>query len=250
MPSIHLIIIGDEILSGRRADKHFEFARDLLAERNLSISSVRYVGDDSVELVHTLRESFARSDVITFLFGGIGATPDDKTRQAAAIALGLPLVRHAQGVAEIEAQFGTEAYPIRVRMSDFPEGATLIPNPVNRVSGFAIKAHYFMPGFPQMSWPMMRWVLDTHYPNLMAVSQQVSSILVEGQSESLWVEWMEQFEQHFPQLKIYSLPHLGEDGSRYVELGCVGDANLTPVGFAALLAEAERRQLVFTRMAG
>jgi molybdopterin-biosynthesis enzyme MoeA-like protein len=245
MPSIHLIIIGDEILSGRRADKHFEFARNLLAERHLSLASVCYVGDDTNELVKTLQESFARSDAITFVFGGIGATPDDKTRQAASVALGLLLVRHAQGVAEIEAQFGAEAYPIRVRMADFPEGATLIPNPVNRVSGFAIKSHYFMPGFPQMSWPMMRWVLDTHYPNLMAVSQQVSSILVEGQSESLWVEWMEQFEQRFPQLKIYSLPHLGEDGSRHVELGCVGDANLTPLGFAELLAEAERRQAVF-----
>lgn len=246
MPSIHLIIIGDEILSGRRADKHFEFARDLLAERNLSLASVRYVGDDTTELVKTLQESFARSDVITFVFGGIGATPDDKTRQAAAVALGLPLVRHVQGVAEIEAQFGAEAYPIRVRMADFPEGATLIPNPVNRVSGFAIKSHYFMPGFPQMSWPMMRWVLDTHYPNLMGVSQQASSILVHGQSESLWVEWMNQFEQRFPQLKIYSLPHLGEDGSRHIELGCVGDVNLTPLGFAELLAEAERRKAVFS----
>ncbi len=246
MPSIHLIIIGDEILSGRRADKHFEFARDLLAERHLSLASVRYVGDDTTELVKTLQESFARSDVITFVFGGIGATPDDKTRQAAAVALGLPLVRHAQGVAEIEAQFGAEAYPIRVRMADFPEGASLIPNPVNRVSGFAIQSHYFMPGFPQMSWPMMRWVLDTHYPNLMGVSQQVSSILVHGQSESLWVEWMDQFEQRFPQLKIYSLPHLGEDGSRHIELGCAGDARLTPLGFAELLAEAERRQAVFS----
>lgn len=88
MPSIHLVIIGDEILSGRRADKHFEFARDLLAERNLSLAGVRYVGDDTTELVQTLKESFARTHAITFVFGGIGATPDDKTRQAAAVALG------------------------------------------------------------------------------------------------------------------------------------------------------------------
>jgi molybdopterin-biosynthesis enzyme MoeA-like protein len=250
MPSIHLMIIGDEILSGRRADKHFEFARDLLAERNLSLASVRYVGDDTAELVQALKESFSRSDAITFVFGGIGATPDDKTRQAAAVALGVPLLRHPQGVAEIEAQFGADAYPIRVRMADFPEGASLIPNPVNRVAGFAINAHYFMPGFPQMSWPMMRWVLGTHYPNLIGVPQQVSSMLVQGQSESLWVDWMEQFEQRFPQLKIYSLPHLGEDGSRHIELGCVGDANLTPLGFAELLAEAERRQAAFNIVAG
>ncbi len=241
MQFIHLIIIGDEILSGRRADKHFEFARELLAERNLSLTSVHYVGDDTTELVQTLKASFARTHAITFVFGGIGATPDDKTRQAAAAALGLPLVRHAQGVAEIEAQFGAEAYPIRVRMADFPEGASLIPNPVNRVSGFAIREHYFMPGFPQMSWPMMRWVLDTHYPDLIGVPQQVSSILVQGQSESLWVEWMEQFEQRFPQLKIYSLPHLGEDGSRHIELGCVGEEAQVALGLKTLIQEAEAR---------
>lgn len=250
MPSIHLVIIGDEILSGRRADKHFEFARDLLAERNLSLASVRYVGDDTTELVQTLKESFARTHAITFVFGGIGATPDDKTRQAAAVALGVPLVRHSQGVAEIEAQFGADAYPIRVRMADFPEGASLIPNPVNRVSGFSIRGHYFMPGFPQMSWPMMRWVLDTYYADLIGVHQQVASILVQGQSESLWVDWMEQFEQRFPQLKIYSLPHLGEEGSRHIELGCVGEATLAQAGFAELLAEVERREATFSIVSG
>ncbi|MBD3767676.1 MAG: competence/damage-inducible protein A [Gammaproteobacteria bacterium] len=250
MQSIHLIIIGDEILSGRRADKHFEFARDLLAERHLSLASVRYVGDDTTELVQTLKESFARTHAITFVLGGIGATPDDKTRQAAAVALDLPLVRHAQGVAEIEAQFGSDAYPIRVRMADFPQGSSLIPNPVNRVSGFSIREHYFMPGFPQMSWPMMRWVLDTHYADLMGVPQQVYRILIQGQSESLWVHWMEQFEQRFPQLKIYSLPHLGEDGSRHIELGCVGEVAWVQAGFAELLAEAERREVTFSIVSG
>lgn len=245
MPSIHLIIIGDEILSGRRADKHFEFARGLLAERNLSLSSVRYVGDDTTELVQTLKESFARTDSVTFVFGGIGATPDDKTRQAAAAALGLPLVRHAQGVAEIEAQFGAEAYPIRVRMADFPEGATLIPNPVNRVAGFAIRQHYFMPGFPQMSWPMMRWVLATHYSDLIGDVQRVAKILVYDQSESLWVNWMEAFEQRFPKLKLYSLPHLADDGSRHIELGCIGAEDDVILGFAEMQQEAKQRGIQF-----
>lgn len=241
MPSIHLIIIGDEIMSGRRSDKHFEFARGLLAERNLSLTSVRYVGDDTTELVQTLKESFARTDAISFVFGGIGATPDDKTRQAAAVALGLPLVRHVQGVAEIEAQFGAEAYPIRVRMADFPQGASLIPNPVNRVSGFSIQQHYFMPGFPQMSWPMMRWVLDTHYADLAAEPQVVGNIIIHHQSESLWVEWMEAFEVQFPSVKIYSLPHLGEDTSRHIELGCIGSASAVAQGLSAMVDEAEKR---------
>ncbi|HQR96783.1 MAG TPA: competence/damage-inducible protein A, partial [Thiotrichales bacterium] len=60
------------------------------------------------------------------------------------------------------------------------------------------------------------------------------------------VDWMEQFEQRFPQLKIYSLPHLGEDGSRHIELGCVGEATLAQAGFAELLAEAGRREATFS----
>lgn len=243
--AIHLIIIGDEILSGRREDKHFEFARTLLAERNLTLAGVRYVGDDTHELVRVLKESFATSDRITFAFGGIGATPDDKTRQAAAAALQRPLIRHAGAVAEIEAQFGTEAYPIRVRMADFPQGSALIPNPINRVAGFSVEQHYFMPGFPQMSWPMMRWVLDTHYPSLYGQQQAVQHILIEGQSESLWVDWMERFELQFPQLKLYSLPHLGADGSRHIELGCVGTPALVAQGMAVMQAEARRRAVVW-----
>jgi molybdopterin-biosynthesis enzyme MoeA-like protein len=243
MQDIHLIIIGDEILSGRREDKHFEFARGLLAERNLTLAGVRYVGDDTTELLRVLKESFARPNSLTFSFGGIGATPDDKTRQTAAAALGLPLIRHQGAVAEIEAQFAAEAYPIRVRMADLPQGAELIPNPINRVPGFSIQQHYFMPGFPQMSWAMMRWVLNTHYPDLRGQQQVVERVMIEGQSESLWVDWMEGFERQFPQLKLYSLPHIGDDGSRHIELGCVGVPELAAQGLAAMQAEVARRSL-------
>jgi molybdopterin-biosynthesis enzyme MoeA-like protein len=239
--NIHLIIIGDEILSGRREDKHFEFARGLLAERNLILTGVRYVGDDTTELLRVLKESFARPNSLTFSFGGIGATPDDKTRQTAAAALGLPLIRHQGAVAEIEAQFAADAYPIRVHMADLPQGADLIPNPLNRVPGFSIQQHYFMPGFPQMSWAMMRWVLNTHYPNLRGQQQVVERVIIEGQSESLWVDWMEDFEHQFPQLKLYSLPHIGDDGSRHIELGCVGVPELAAQGLAAMQAEVARR---------
>ncbi len=244
MQNIYLIIIGDEILSGRREDKHFEFARGLLAERNLILAGVRYVGDDTSELLRVLKESFARSNSITFSFGGIGATPDDKTRQAVAAALALPMVRHESAVREIEMQFGEDTYPIRVRMADFVEGAELIPNPVNRVAGFSIAQHYFMPGFPQMSWPMMRWVLDTYYPDLQGEVQVVERIVIENQSESLWVEWMESFERQFPKLKLYSLPHIGDDGSRHIELGCVGAPILAKEGLMAIKNELVRRMIV------
>ena len=101
-----------------------------------------------------------------FSFGGIGATPDDHTRQAAAAALGVPLERHPEAVAEIEARFGADAYPHRVLMAEFPAGASIIPNPFNRIAAFSVRDHHFLPGFPQMAWPMLDWVLATHYPDL------------------------------------------------------------------------------------
>jgi molybdopterin-biosynthesis enzyme MoeA-like protein len=242
LPKIHIIIIGDEILSGRREDKHFAFVRELLAERNLTPTSVTYTGDAARALTEVFKYSFSRTNSITFSFGGIGATPDDKTRQAVASALAIPLERNLQAVAEIEAQFGEGAYPIRVQMADIPQGSTLIPNPINRVAGFSIQHHHFMPGFPQMSWPMMRWVLDTHYPQVRGHLQTVKAIIIEQESESLWVTWMEQFERNFPELKLYSLPHLGEDGSRHIELGCLGEPSLVEAGVSAMISEANHRK--------
>ena len=162
IPNIGIYVIGDEILSGKRQDAHLSKAIEILKTRGLQLSWAEYLGDVPELLVSSFKRSLRTSDIVVS-FGGIGATPDDFTRQAAAEALDVPIERHAGAVAEIETQFGEAAYPKRVLMADFPKGAELIPNPINRVAGFSIKQHYFMPGFPQMSHPMMEWVLDTYY---------------------------------------------------------------------------------------
>ena len=91
--SFGLIIVGDEILSGKRADKHMPKVIELLAARGLALSWVRYVGDDRERITAALRDAFASGDVV-FSCGGIGATPDDHTRQCAAAALGVELALH------------------------------------------------------------------------------------------------------------------------------------------------------------
>ena len=153
-PHFGAYIIGDEILSGKRQDKHLAQLIQTLASRGLQLAWCEYLGDNPGHITRSLQRSFASGDIV-FSFGGIGATPDDHTRQSAAAALGLPIIRHAGAVAEIEAQFGEGAYPKRVLMADFPQGAELIPNPINRVAGFRINQHHFLPGFPEMAWPMM-----------------------------------------------------------------------------------------------
>lgn len=241
MKQAHLIIVGDEILSGRRVDGHFAHVRDTLAKRGIALASVRLVGDDLGELSAHLRESMTRTNAVVFCCGGIGATPDDMTRQAAAMAAGVPLVRHAGAVAEIEAQFGADAYPVRVRMADLPQGASLIPNPVNRVPGFSLGDHHFMPGFPQMTWPMIDWLLATRYADWQGVVTVARSIRLQGMSESQWLDYMEAFGQRFPDLKLFSLPHMGADGTRVLELGCVGEASAAQAGVQDMQAEAARR---------
>ena len=223
-PNIGIYIIGDEILSGKRQDAHLSKAIEILKERGLQLSWAEYLSDDPARLVAHFKRSFTSGDIV-FSFGGIGATPDDFTRQAAADALELPIVRHVGAVAEIEAQFGEAAYPKRVLMADFPQDADLIPNPVNRVAGFSIKQHYFMPGFPQMSHPMMAWVLDTHYPHLFhqhVVSE--ASIWVMDAGESALLDLMNHFVEKYPALKLFSLPRL--DDRRTTELGMKGEKAL------------------------
>ena len=224
MKTFGIYIIGDEILSGKRQDAHLSFVVQALKARGLQLAWANFLGDIPEQITSSLKASMARADVV-FSFGGIGATPDDFTRQCAADAAGLPIERHLAAVAEIEAQYGESAYPKRVLMADFPQGATLIPNPINRVSGFAINEHYFVPGFPEMSHPMILWVLDTYYPHLFHQQDYIeASILVMEAGESRLIDLMNHILAKYPDLKLFSLPKL--DKQRTTELGVKGVASL------------------------
>lgn len=223
MQSFGIYIIGDEILSGKRQDKHLTKAIELLSARGLQLSWASYLGDIPSQITAALTASIARGDIV-FSFGGIGATPDDFTRQCAAAALGVPIERHASAVAELEARFGEAAYPKRVLMADFPKGADLIPNPVNRVAGFSIREHYFVPGFPEMAHPMVEWVLDTYYPHLFHQQDYIeASILVFDAGESQLIDMMQEILTVHTEIKLFSLPKL--DARRTIELGVKGPNN-------------------------
>lgn len=217
-------VIGDELLVGKRQDKHLAFLIGALAKRGLRLSWATYLGDDPVRLTAALRASLASSDVV-FSFGGIGATPDDHTRQCAAAAAGAGLRLHPEAERELRARFGGELTPQRLQMGEFPEGATVIPNPVNRVPGFSLGEHHFVPGFPQMAWPMVEWVLDQRYRALFDRDRwSEASILVYEAGESQLIAAMEAVGRRFTGIKVFSLPSMGADGSRrHVELGVRGD---------------------------
>ena len=217
-------IIGDEILVGKREDKHLSFLIGALAKRGLRLAWAQYLGDDPERLTAALRRSLASKEVV-FSFGGIGATPDDHTRQCAAAALNLELKIHPDAEREIRARFAGEVTPQRLQMGEFPLGSTIIPNPVNRIPGFSLREHHFVPGFPQMAWPMVEWVLDTKYKDLFNRDRWAeASILVFEAGESQLIPAMRAVEAGFAGIKVFSLPSMGKDGSRiHVELGVRGD---------------------------
>ncbi len=245
--NIGLIIVGDEILSGKRADKHMPKCIELLAARGMSLSWARYVGDDRPRITAVLRDAFASGDLV-FSCGGIGATPDDHTRQCAAAALGRSLELHPQAQAfieermrEVAAEQGQPFEPDRrdnlhrLNMGMFPAGAEIIPNPYNKIAGFSVDHVHFVPGFPVMAWPMMEWVLDQRYAHLFGAGRPIErSVIVFGAMEAALTPLMERIEAQFAGVKVFSLPSVDHpEWGRHIELGV--KAPLDPLeAFAAL----------------
>lgn len=267
-PHFGIIIVGDEILSGKRADKHMPKAIELLAARGLQLSYADYVGDDPERITATLARAFAaartRGDVV-FSFGGIGATPDDHTRHCAARALGVALELHPQAkvlirerMHDVAREQGLPFEPDRednihrLNMGSFPVGASIIPNPYNKIPGFfcapsgGSEPHavgerggiYFVPGFPVMAWPMVEWVLDTHFSHLHRVQAYMEkSVIVMGSMEAMLTPLMLEIEARHPGVKVFSLPSMDHaEYGRHIELGVKGAPADVNAAFPGVLA--------------
>ena len=216
---IHALIIGDEILSGKRKDKHLTHLIEALKKNNFQISRADYISDDTEEIKKTLEQ---KKGVIVFCFGGIGATPDDCTRSAAALAHKKLLSRHPEAKVLIEKQFGKEAYPKRILMADLPEESFVIPNPINNIPGFFINQHFFMPGFPEMAWPMIDWVIENHLSKTeKSKKYEDYSIWLDNVSESSLIDLMNLAQSKYQRIKIYSLPKMHP--KKMLELGVRGE---------------------------
>lgn len=267
-----LIIIGDEILSGKRADKHLVRAIELLGQRGLPLAYADYVGDDPARITTTLACAFASGDVV-FSFGGIGATPDDHTRQCAGLALQRELVLHPEAAALIRERMQDLAHEQglpyqpergdnlhRLNMAMFPDGAHIIPNPFNKIAGFSIfgqpvpeqerwvqvhsAAHavgerggvHFLPGFPVMAWPMLEWVLDTYYAHLFDRGHWLEqSVVVFHTMEAVLTPLMQDIERQYA-VKVFSLPSVDHpQWGRHIELGVKGRPEAVTQAYSSLL---------------
>lgn len=260
--NLGLVIIGDEILSGKRADKHLTKAIELLGVRGLQVAYADYVGDSPERIIGTLKRAFASGDIV-FSFGGIGATPDDHTRQCAARALGVELALHPQAallirerMQDVARENGLPYEPQRddnihrLNMGMFPVGAGIIPNPFNKIPGFSCAGSdaghvHFVPGFPVMAWPMLEWVLDTLYPHLFTENAWVEqSVIVFGAMEATLTPLMEQLEREHHPVKVFSLPSVDHPQyGRHIELGVKGDPALVARAYTELLAGLRKAEV-------
>ena len=172
-----------------------------------------------------------------FTFGGIGATPDDYTRQCAAAAMGVALHVHPEALAAMAAKHDFELTPNRVKMAEFPVGATIIPNPYNQIAAFSCGDHHFLPGFPEMAWPMMEWVLASKYQHLfnrVAFAEEI--IVIHEAGESNLIDAMNRIVAGFPSTKLSSLPQHLPSG-RIIELSIRGDPAAVPLAMQQMKNE-------------
>jgi molybdopterin-biosynthesis enzyme MoeA-like protein len=250
MRTFGLIIIGDEILSGKRQDKHLPKVIELLSARGLALAWARYVGDHRGHITAALKDAFDSGDIV-FSCGGIGATPDDHTRQCAAAALGRPLALHPEAETLIRERMRDTAREQglvydpdrpdnlhRLNMGMFPEGAAIIRNPYNKIPGFSVGDVHFVPGFPVMAHPMIESLLDGAYRGQHGSQVQTErSVIVMGSMEATLTPLMEALEARFAGIKVFSLPSVDHPTyGRHIELGVKGRPDDTVPAFAELLA--------------
>jgi molybdopterin-biosynthesis enzyme MoeA-like protein len=261
-PDIGIIIIGDEILSGKRTDKHLSKFIELLSERGLQLSWAEYVGDSPERITRALSRAFASGDMV-FSCGGIGATPDDHTRQCAAKALGLNLMLHPEAKALILERMRDTALEQgvafepdrhdnvhRLNMGMFPEGAAIIRNAYNKIPGFSCKGQglghvHFVPGFPVMAWPMMQEKLDAYCQTWGTAPLRIEkSVIVFGAMEATLTPLMELIEAQHPGVKVFSLPSVDHpQWGKHIELGVKGTAENAQEAYTALLSGLQNFEL-------
>jgi len=208
-PKFFAVIIGSEILDGRRNDKHFEFLKAELGKRGWILSGVYLIEDDIELMKQTYQNIRLIPNSVIFSFGGIGATPDDYTREvSASIFTDGNLEINIEFRDRIVKKFGVKGSVHRVNMSNLPKDAKLLyDNPVNKMNGFYLENRFFfVPGFPEMSHPMIREALEKFFPKN---SEEIFSysIFIET-SENILIDWMNQLPKN---ITLSSLPKLEKD---------------------------------------
>lgn len=205
-----LIIIGNEILSGRTQDKNLAYLAEKLNAVGVRLMEARVIPDIEQFIIDTVNYCRARYDYV-FTTGGIGPTHDDITSACVAKAFGQKLIRHPEAERLLRESYATRDVPLneaRLRMADVPENATLIPNHVTAAPGFKVDNVYVMAGVPKI----MQAMLDTVLPTLKGSSTMFSVNVNTDLAEGTIADELADIQKHFPTVEIGSYPHFVAGG--------------------------------------
>lgn len=208
-PNAGIIIIGNEILSGRTQDKNVQYIATKLTEIGVRLREVRVIPDDEQIIVDTVNH-FRQTYSYVFTSGGIGPTHDDITADSIAKAFGVENKTHEEAYAVLLAHYGSEEEftPARQRMAKVPEGATLVPNPVSAAPGFRMDNVYVMAGVPRI----MQGMLDHIVPELKGGAPILSHSISCAIPESVLAEDLGAVQAEHTDVDIGSYPHF-HDGN-------------------------------------
>ncbi len=240
-PHFFTLIIGTEILNRRRRDKHFDFVTQALLKKGHKLAGSFIIEDDPALIVQTIRFIASQPNPVLFSFGGIGSTPDDHTRKCASIALKdghLPLHKEAKKI--IVGKLGEKAYPHAVKMAELPKGAKLLDNPVNKMPAFSLdERFFFMPGFPEMSHPMVEEIIKKLIPDPKKYYRHTLTALCK---ESALIEIMEKMPRG---VEFSSLPKLYNDGWRVSISVASEDGSLAEEAFQMYIDLLKEKKIPF-----
>jgi molybdenum cofactor synthesis domain-containing protein len=204
-PTAAMLVVGDEILSGRTRDSNLHFLAQELARVGVDLREARVVADDRAAIARAVRDLAAAHDHL-FTSGGIGPTHDDITADGVAEALGLPLAVRADALALLEAHYdrqGVEINAARLRMARVPEGAVLIANPISAAPGFSVGNVHVMAGVPRIFEAMLAELL----PRLAAGTPLLSQSYRIERGEGEIAGSLAALARDFPDLAIGSYPY-------------------------------------------
>ncbi|MBO9601993.1 MAG: competence/damage-inducible protein A [Novosphingobium sp.] len=210
-----LIVIGDEILSGRTHDKNIAQVASWLQVQNIRLKEVRVVADDPPAIVAAVNALRATNDYL-FTTGGIGPTHDDITVDAVATALGVAVVVHPEARAILEAYYATRGglNDARLRMARVPEGADLIPNRMSGAPGIKFGNIFLMAGVPTIAAQMLDALTGTLEGGAPLLSETVGCWVAESEVADL----LREVEKAHPGCQIGSYPFFreGRTGANFV----------------------------------
>jgi len=213
-----LLIIGNEILSGRTKDANLPYLAVGLNEAGVQLKEVRVIPDEEAEIVATVNAVRARFDYV-FTTGGIGPTHDDITAECIAKAFGVPLLRNQEAVRRLEAHYAgrVELNEARLRMANVPQGGTLIDNPVSKAPGFRIGNVFVMAGVPMIMQAMFDGIKHTLKGGATMLSRTLSADIPEGKMAAD----LTALQARYQDLQIGSYPYMrmGSAGAAIVMRG-------------------------------